>query len=163
MDLDIRLRRLRSEDCDIVLSWSRDPIFCEANGWEKNRDPEELKQWWSYCVDMDKPSFIRLGIEHEGTLVGYADLAEIHDDQAELGIAIGERKVWGRGIGRQAALAIIEYGKMKLGIKSFAAETHESNTRCRSMLEKVGFAEIGRAGHEWYCGQHDRLIQYRRT
>lgn len=160
MNESIRLRELRMEDYDRVLRWSRDDLFCEANGWERNREPEELKSWWSYCVHMDKPSFIRMGIEWEGSFIGYADLAEIHEQQAELGIAIGERNSWGQGIGRQGTLAIMEYGKTNLRIKIFTAETHESNIRCRKMLEKIGFEETGREGYEWYCGKKDRLIQY---
>lgn len=163
MNQVIRLRELRMDDYEIVLRWSRDDLFCEANGWEQNRDPEELKSWWSYCVEMDKPSFIRMGIEWEGVFVGYADLAEIHDDQAELGIAIAERACWGQGIGQHAALAMMEYGAAALGIQIFTAETHESNIRCQKMLEKIGFEEKGREGREWYCGKNDRLIQYHRV
>ncbi|TDM16652.1 hypothetical protein [Macrococcoides canis] len=43
--------------------------------------------------------FIRLGIELDDKLIGYADLAYIKGNSAELGIAIGESKLWGRGIG----------------------------------------------------------------
>jgi [ribosomal protein S5]-alanine N-acetyltransferase len=40
-----------------------------------------------------------MGIDLEERLVGYADLACIKDNTAELGIAIGESTLWGKGIG----------------------------------------------------------------
>lgn len=55
---------------------------------------------------------------------------------------------------------MIEYGSKNLGITTFYAETHESNTRSRRMLEKIEFKEINRVGTEEYLGMNDQLIQY---
>ncbi|WP_211748698.1 GNAT family N-acetyltransferase [Paenibacillus sp. Marseille-Q4541] len=83
------------------------------------------------------------------------------DNTAKLGIAIGESALWGKGIGIQSALCMMEYGSNKLGITIYYAETHESNIRSRKMLEKIGFKEISRVGSEQYLGVDDQLIQYR--
>jgi hypothetical protein len=59
----IKRRPLTEEDFKYVLQWSKDVPFCSANGWEKNRDEQELYRWWLNCVNNVSEDFIRLGIE----------------------------------------------------------------------------------------------------
>lgn len=158
---DIRVRPLTMDDYEAVLKWSKDVAFCSANGWELNRSPEELYRWWSMCVKNSVEDFIRMGIEHNGEIIGYADLAGIEDNSAELGIAIGESGLWGKGIGPRAASAMMKFGAEELGITLFTAETNEANIRSRNMLERIGFEEIGRTGSEEYKGMESFLIQYK--
>jgi len=157
----INLRPLTMDDYPTVLNWSKDDAFCSANGWAKDRSPDELFKWWNNCINMASNDLIRMGIELHKRLIGYADFACIKDQTAELGIAIGESSLWGKGIGHRAALCMIEYGVSELGIAIFYAETHESNVRSRKMLEKIGFKEMSRIGSEEYLGKNEQLIQYR--
>ena len=157
----LQIRPLTMDDYEAVLKWSKDDSFCLANGWELNRSPEELYRWWLLCVNNATADFIRMGMELEGELVGYADLANIADDTAELGIAIGESGLWGKGIGSRAATSIMRYAAEKLGITTFTAETNEANLRSQKMLEKIGFKVISRSGSEEYMGAESSLIQYR--
>lgn len=149
------------EDYSIVLNWSRDIDFCSANGWEINRKEEELYQWWHRCVNNQSADFIRMGIEFNDKLIGYADLACIKDHTAEFGIAIGESMLWGKGIGYYATKCMLDFASEKLGITVFNAETHETNYRSRRMLEKIGFKEISRIGSEEYLGLGCSLLQYK--
>ena len=102
-----------------------------------------------------------MGIAFNGRLIGYTDLANIKDESAELGIAIGESTLWGQGIGVEAALCTIQFASTQLGLTTIVAETHETNIRSRRMLEKIGFEEISRFGYEEYLGIHSQLIQYK--
>ncbi|KIL43209.1 GCN5 family acetyltransferase [Jeotgalibacillus campisalis] len=104
--------------------------------------------------------FFRLGIEFNEKLIGYADLAISKDNTAELGIAIGESTLWGKGLGNNAARCMIDYGLKELGITRFEAETHEKNFRSRKMLEKLRFKEVSRIGYDEYFGTNNQLIQY---
>ncbi|WP_316569398.1 GNAT family N-acetyltransferase [Neobacillus sp. YIM B06451] len=156
----IKLRPLTMDDFNFVLAWSMDERFCLANGWEQNRDKDKLYKWWLRCVKNEADDFIRMGIEYNDRLIGYADLASIQGHTAELGIAIGESGLWGQGIGVNAARCMMEFGFEKLGITVFTAETHESNVRSGKMLKKLGFKEISRIGYEEYMGTDNRLVQY---
>ena len=93
----IQLRPITMYDFTEVLTWSKDDTFCLANGWETNRDKQELNEWWTHCVTNKATNFKRLGIEEGNRLVGYVDLACIEGNSAEFGIAIGNRDVWGKG------------------------------------------------------------------
>lgn len=157
---DIMLRPLKSEDFAYVLAWSKDPEFCAASGWEIEREEEELAAWWERCIHINNATFIRVGIEYQNKLIGYTDLAEIHNGQAEIGITIGDRSLWGRGLGVAGVQQLIQYGMEQLHITTFLAETHATNIRAQKMLEKLGFKEISRIGSELYCGEETALIQY---
>ncbi|MGG0669500.1 GNAT family N-acetyltransferase [Lederbergia citrisecunda] len=159
----IALRPLSVSDYETVLNWSKDDLFCSANDWEKNRNEEELYKWWLHCVNNEADDFIRMGIEFNGKLIGYADLANIEGHSAEIGIAIGETSLWGKGIGYHSTLSLLKYASTELGITIFNAETHETNTRSRKMLQNLGFEEISRIGSEEYLGEDSQLIQYRLT
>jgi [ribosomal protein S5]-alanine N-acetyltransferase len=159
--MDIKIRSLKIEDYKMVLNWSKDADFCFANGWELYRSEEELYQWWLHCVNSASEDFIRMGIELNDKLIGYSDLANMKDNTAELGIAIGESKLWGQGIGYNSILCMLDYASRNLGIVVFNAETHETNFRSRKVLKKVGFKEISRIGCEEYLGEDTQLIQYR--
>ncbi|MCG3088977.1 GNAT family N-acetyltransferase [Sporosarcina cyprini] len=156
----VSLRRLVMEDFETVTEWSRDELFCLANGWEINRQPEEMLNWWTRCVEGISEDFIRKGVECEGQLVGYADLVIGKEESAELGIAIGNRMLWGKGIGVLASQLLMDYAVKERGIRSFYAETHESNERARRMLEKLRFQEVSRNGMEEYNGEVSRLLQF---
>ncbi|MCA1322318.1 GNAT family N-acetyltransferase [Bacillus tianshenii] len=158
---NIKIRPLSKNDFKYILEWSKDETFCSANDWEKNRDGEELYKWWQHCVNNVSEDFIRLGIELEYKLIGYADLACIRDNTAELGIAIGESKLWGKGIGFNASICMIDYASKQLDINVFHAETHETNFPSRKMLERIGFKEVSRIGREQYLGTESQLIQYK--
>ncbi|WP_442598785.1 GNAT family N-acetyltransferase [Neobacillus sp. D3-1R] len=106
---DIKLRPLELDDYKIALNWSKDIHFCIANGWPQNRSDEELSLWWSNCVNNKKEDFVRMGIEFNDKLIGYADLACIKGNTAEVGIAIGESKLWGKGIGYHSLLCMVNY------------------------------------------------------
>ena len=157
----VTLRHLSIDDFPVVLEWSKDEEFCLSNGWETYRNPDELFSWWEYCVRSSSDDFIRLGIDYKDTLVGYVDMV-CHDGQTgELGIAIGNRSLWGKGIGIVASEAMMAYVTKEQGITSFIAETHESNQRARRFLEKLGFIETSRIGCEEYKGAASRLLQYK--
>ncbi len=129
--------------------------------WGINRDEQELYRWWVHCVNNDSKDFLRLGIELERRLIGYADLACIDGNTTELGIAIGDRSLWGKGNGFNACVKMIDYASSYLGITTFTAETTDSNIRAKKMLAKLGFKEVSRIGKEEYLGTDSQLIQYR--
>ncbi|GGA70095.1 GNAT family N-acetyltransferase [Ornithinibacillus halotolerans] len=159
-DFSIHFRPISVDDFTEVLKWSRDQAFCLANDWELDRDREELYDWWLRCVKLNETNFKRIGIECNSRLIGYADLANINETSAEIGIAIGESTLWGKGIGTYALQHFINYASNLFYISTFHAETHETNLRSRKMLEKVGFKEISSVGTELYNGEVTQLIQY---
>ncbi|OBW55868.1 GNAT family N-acetyltransferase [Solibacillus sp. FSL W7-1472] len=158
---EIYFRKLKLEDFNAVVDWSRDDGFCEANGWQKNRDHLELFKWWERCVTNQQKDMIRLGIEYKNRLIGYADLAEFKNNSAEIGIAIGDSTLWNNGIGTHMIKKLLNYANEQFGVTTFYGETNETNHCSRKMMEKVGFTEESREGTELYIGKEVKLVQYK--
>ncbi len=151
MGKNIRLRTIDMNDLPFIFKWSKDEVFCLLNEWEVNRKQEEMYGWWERCCKIQRsPNFQRLGIEYEGRLIGYADIAKIQNESAEVGIAIGESALWGKGLGTKVLTLLMDYGKEELGLKLFQAETNEVNDRSRRMLEKAGFHQIDMKGNNCF-------------
>lgn len=158
---NIKIRNICLNDFPAVLKWSRDGRFCIANGWDINQDEKRLLQWWEKWVNNKSDQFIRWGIDYNDSLVGYIDLVLLNGNGAEIGIAIGDSQLWSKGIGTYTLKLGIEKAEKDFSIRNFYAETHETNTASRKMLEKIGFTEISRKGTEQYLGKITPLIQYK--
>lgn len=156
----IQLRTINIDDYIDFFKWSKDEMFCLANGWDTNRSKEEIYDWLLRVVTNKAEDFVRLGIEYDGRLIGYGDLACIKANIAEIGIAIGERFLWGKGIGSCAVTLVMQYGSKMFDVNRYTAETHETNIRSRRMLRNVGFTQKSTIGREWYQGKETKLIQY---
>src|SRR5690606_24984739 len=104
---------------------------------------------------------MRLGSEYKNRLIADADLAEIKNNRAEIGIAMSDRTLWTVGIGRQMRKTLMNNANEHFGMTTFFGETHETNHRSRKMMKKVGFTEVSRIGTDSYIGKQVNLVQYK--
>lgn len=160
-DDPLRLRPLNLDDLPATLRWAADPEFCAATGWRSGLTSRQLHAWLAPIIERPEPDFLRLGAELDGRLIGYVDLAFITDTQAELGIAIGERALWGRGLGERAARLMLGHAFETLHLRRVTAEVHASNTRSLGLMHKLGFRETGLAPElEKYRGEWVPLVRF---
>jgi len=64
-------------------------------------------------------------------------------DDAELGIFIGDKAYWNKGIASTAMKYIIEYHFDEIGFKRLHIETGETNKIARNLFEKLDFHKCG--------------------
>jgi len=75
------------------------------------------------------------------------------------GLMIGEKKFWGRGIGKEATRLVVEYGFQRLNLNRIGLgvlAAHEAAIRC---YQAVGFKTEGRFREEMFSDgtYQDRL------
>jgi RimJ/RimL family protein N-acetyltransferase len=63
---------------------------------------------------------------------------------AELGIVIGEKSLWGKGYGTEAMRALIEHAFGTLNLHRVFLRVYESNARAIRVYQRIGFIEEGR-------------------
>lgn len=63
---------------------------------------------------------------------------------ATLGIAIYDKRDWGKGYGTEAICLLLDYAFTILGLHNILLETYAYNERAIGSYRKVGFKEIGR-------------------
>ncbi len=71
------------------------------------------------------------------------DNVDTHNDTAEFSIIIGERSVWGKGLGSEAARLTLAYGFEVLGLYNIWLQVSGNNPAAVRAYEKAGFKPIG--------------------
>ena len=71
----VKLRPLRLADAATAARWVADEEFRLANGWRPGLTHRQLQAWLRETIHGRQTDLLRLGIQVEGELVGYVDLA----------------------------------------------------------------------------------------
>jgi RimJ/RimL family protein N-acetyltransferase len=80
-----------------------------------------------------------------GRLVGFGGLFDISRAMtASLFVGIGERDLWGKGLGTEATRLICEYGFFFRNLYSVKVEVNGYNRRAIRVYERLGFKLIGK-------------------
>lgn len=95
----------------------------------------------AYRIKTSDVSRLYFSIICKGVVVGEIYLKHINKDEAsaEIGIALKNDSVKGKGLGTEAINLLVGYSFNVLGIKRIAADTVLWNTRSQHVLEKIGF------------------------
>src|SRR5262245_37505986 len=115
------------------------------------------------AVQLEHPQALFLGIRSLalGRHVGNIKLAPIDPRHGlgEVGIMIGDREAWGRGVGSQAIACLAAIAAHELGLRKLTAGCYASNAGSERAFVKAGFEVEGRrAGHYLLDGRPEDLI-----
>ncbi len=122
----------------------RDPEIAYLNGTAPNRMPLWLLKR-ILKADSRRPDRMTFGIFDElGAYIGTIELYDMHQDEATLGIIIGERTHWNRGYGPEAIHALLKHAFKDLGLQRVKLSTFADNLRAQEAFKKVGFIEMRR-------------------
>lgn len=143
----IRLFVLRPEHVtDAYVAWLNDP---QVNRFLESRfTTHTLDSTRDYVAKtLAAPDTLFLGI-HSTELdrhVGNIKLGPINTQHGtgEVGIMIGDRGAWGRGIGTAAIKAMSEIARGQLDLRKVTAGCYASNGGSRSAFEKAGYVVEG--------------------
>lgn len=75
----------------------------------------------------------------ENDLIGFCGFKEL-DDYVDFGWRYA-RQVWRHGYGKEAALAVLDYGLTTLNLQSIAARSFVENVGSVRIIEQLGFGE----------------------
>jgi RimJ/RimL family protein N-acetyltransferase len=107
---------------------------------------DDLKSFIRSCNDDDDVLllgiFVRDGQRHIGNLkIGPFDR---HHQLGDMGIAIGDATVWGKGYAREAIAAATDFAFKFVGLHKVTAGIYASNKGSHRAFLAAGFAEEGR-------------------
>ena len=79
-------------------------------------------------------------------LIGNCGFLEIDNlnQTAEIGILIGNKKIWDKGYGTEAMVLLMDYGFKALNLHNILLKVFSFNERAIKCYEKVGFKIIGK-------------------
>jgi RimJ/RimL family protein N-acetyltransferase len=143
-----RLRQVMSTDLEPFVRWLNDP---DVNRWIAlpKGPPQSLEaelRW--FIAAQEDPAQIVWSVERrsDGELLGNAVLhrSVIHPDAAELGICLGNKALWGGGLGTDAVRTLADVAFSALGLHRVWLRADEQNPRALRAFEKAGFQKEGR-------------------
>ena len=87
-------------------------------------------------------------------LIGVISLAKIDwvSKNAELGVFIGNKELWGQGLGSEAIILLLDYAFNILSLAKVYLRVLEFNKRALRVYEKVGFKIVGRLRRHKFRG-----------
>jgi RimJ/RimL family protein N-acetyltransferase len=136
------IRALTSDDAEFVLRLTNEPSFLANIGDKGVRNLDDARRYLreSPWTNQKRPGYGQFVVEvkDEGTPIGICGLLyRDHLDVTDIGFAFLP-EFWGRGLALEAAGAVIEYGRSKLGVGTVVGLTKASNLPSIRLLEKLG-------------------------
>jgi len=149
IDSKIRLRDKRLADARNNYRWQTDLelVQLDATSLLTITFPQYLS---AYTFELYHPSSTRreFAIETlDGKHIGNCTYYNINEaeDEAELGIIIGNSDYWDKSYGADAITALLNYIFHKTNLKRIYLKTLDWNNRAQQCFEKCGFTQYGQS------------------
>ena len=143
----VSLRLLRHEDAnEVYLSWLNDSEV--TKGLDTITKPYTIEMLSEYvnAAVADKSGYMFVIIANEtNTPIGTARLHNINikSGTCNLGIMIGDKKQWGKGMGTKVYRLLIFFAFNQLNIRRIWEAIHADNLISLAMFERLGFKREG--------------------
>jgi [ribosomal protein S5]-alanine N-acetyltransferase len=160
----VRLRPMSVADADgPYLGWMNDPEvtrFLESRF--RTYEPSDLASYIEETTGDPANHFFAIELLESGRHVGNIKLGpvEAQHGRGDIGIIIGDRSVWGRGIAAEAVTLLTRWAFDELGLRKVTAGAYSSNVGSVRAFERAGFhIEATRARHyECDAGTVDAVL-----
>ncbi len=140
------VRRPEPSDVDSLYIIKNDPgIAALLAGTTRPFSMSDLIAWVDLHRNARDEAFFVIAGEGDRVL-GHVALYRIDRTvaSAEFGILVGDKAVWGKGLGTAFTQFMIEYGFDELDLRRIYLHVLETNTRARRLYEHLGFVAEGR-------------------
>ena len=164
----LMLRKIHTDDAEMVYAWMSDPEVCKYERWEPHPSVEYSCGYIMEAFDGYKAdSTYFWGIELDKKLVGSVCIVGVndYDQKAILGYCLA-KEYWSKGYATEAVSAILKYMFVEVGINRIEATHAVNNIASGRVLEKVGMCLEGCAKEYYFCNagfQDSRLFGLTRT
>jgi RimJ/RimL family protein N-acetyltransferase len=161
MTMDKKLVFLRGKRLDL-----RPPLRSDIPLWLRWLNDPEVAQFllpfmpvleaheekWYEDVVKDKNGLMVVMVTKDGTAIGNMGLHRIawQDRTAWTGAVIGEKEYWGKGLGTEAKMLLLNYAFNTLNLRKVTAGHLAFNERSRDYQIKCGYREEGRLRNHHY-------------
>lgn len=153
---EFAIRDLQEEDIVSLFSWWIDK---EINKYDARPIPCNSKQLMEECmrycnmfeseminIDINSKKYIYFIItDIEDNPIGFVNFFNIDKEakQGELGVVIGDKRYWKKGIAAKSVDVVTNYIFSNLNIDRIYVETGENNLPALRLFKKLGFVNSG--------------------
>ncbi|WDE98193.1 GNAT family protein [Lentisphaera profundi] len=141
---------------DKYISWFHDKDV--KKGLYSGRKPASTTSLESYiATTLANPKAIMFAIIYQSEHIGNIKIDNFDSisQTAELGILIGEKQHWGKGLGFEACQLVIDYAFNELNFRKILLSVFTNNPNATRLYEKLGFNIEGQLKEQVYIdGQY---------
>ena len=140
----VRLRPPRPDDAAVMITWFED---MEVTRFLLLRHPPSIEQEKEWFDKMAKdPDQVLWAVEHEGRTVGVTGIHQIdwRNGFGTNGTLIGDKAVWGKGIGREVMQLRASYAFNQLPLRKLKSGYLDGNEASARAQAAAGYREVGR-------------------
>lgn len=159
--MTLALRPMIEADLPAKVRWANDPRVNEWIAMTERVDLDGTRAW--FASQQSDPRVLLFTVCLAARPIGFAKLERGEDGRAGqyCGLAIGEPEVWGRGLGKAAARAIVDVALQREGWDRLWGYFPAWNHRSIALHQQLGFVEVGVAAdrRRYLDGsEHEQLI-----
>ncbi len=160
----IELRSLSKHDVLPFYIWLNDleSIKYSLSLFQKIKSHKEIDIWFETLLQDKKNLNLGIFLKENNQLIGYAGISNMSEQNqsGEYFIFIGEKSVWGKGIGCQVSKQIIEIAFQDKMLNRLMLTVSELNIGGVKAYQKAGFKTEGRLRQACFRdgSHHDKII-----
>ncbi|MCP4447215.1 MAG: GNAT family N-acetyltransferase [Myxococcales bacterium] len=143
---DIVLRRPEQEDVDALYHFKNDPeVAGLLGGFSLGYAKADLSSWVEYHRTKANEALWVIADSDSNACLGHVGLYDIDHRVAlaEFAIMLGDKSVWGRGLGKRITHAVVQYGFEWLNLNRIELSALVSNERAIHIYHSIGFRSEG--------------------
>jgi diamine N-acetyltransferase len=145
----IRFRAVEREDLPRFVAWLNDPEVLHGLLMYLPLSLNEEENWYESMMKRptdEHPMVIEIQQADEWLPVGNCGFVNIdwRSRSGEVGIFIGEKRLWNQGYGTDAMRLLLQHGFHTLNLNRIALDVYDTNLRAVRSYEKAGFVHEGR-------------------
>ena len=128
-----------------MYEWHKDSELEILSGWQPRQSRTNYDTRFRKFLEEPPDDLAVFAIEDSGELVGRIELYQIdrRNRNAGMGLIIGEKNKWRRGIGGEAVRLILDYAFTVESLEKVYAHVYSFNERALRFMRKAGFVEEG--------------------
>lgn len=142
------LAPVRVEDAEKYFEWLNDLEVSVNLRTYSQQIPFEIEKEYLEKFAKNQTNDYLFGIIAKDTDILIGNCALMNPDfinrNAELGIFVGDKNYWGKGIGTEAILLLLDFGFNVLNLHNIWLSFYDFNTKSKRVYEKCGFKVLGR-------------------
>lgn len=143
----VYLRAFEPEDYKTTINWRKDSkIWNDVVGRKYFVSSEYEKKWINDSIFNNQNNVVlAVCLKEDDSLIGIVILRNIDwfNRNASFSKMIGERKMWGKGLGKELTMLMLYHGLIELGLERIYARQLLDNVASIKVNERCGFKNEG--------------------
>lgn len=144
----IELRPLSKRNVSPFYKWINDDevIKYSLSVFLKINNKEEIDKWYKELIENNKIANYGIFLKTNGELIGYTGICDISETNksGEFYIFIGEKRMWGKGIGTIVTKQILKIGFLEYKLNRIFLTVSEANIGGIKAYKNAGFKLEGK-------------------